>query len=72
MPHITIHGCDMDKCIQHITIHADVQFKPEYFRSSKSHIKMKELQSKLEQVLSEYFDELESDILSNHEWNTRI
>lgn len=71
MPHILIHSTDMTKGIQVIHMDVNVQFNSDYFRkTSKVNEKMNELESKLQMLLSEYFDtEIESEILTNHEYN---
>ena len=71
MPHILIHSTDMTKGIQVIHMDVKVQFNSYYFRkTSKVNEKMNELENKLQMLLSEYFDtEIESEILSNHEYN---
>jgi hypothetical protein len=71
MPHILIHSTDMTKGIQVIHMDVKVQFNSDYFRkTSKVNEKMNELESKLQMLLSEYFDtEIESEILTNHEYN---
>lgn len=71
MPHILIHSTDMTKGIQVIHMDVKVQFNSDYFRkTSKVNEKMNELENKLQMLLSEYFDtEIESEILTNHEYN---
>ena len=68
MPHILIHSTDMTKGIQVIHMDVKVQFNSDYLRKTgKVNEKMNELESKLQMLLSEYFDtEIESEILSNH------
>lgn len=71
MPHLFVNGTDMNKQIQYINIHADINFARETFGTPKQNVKMEELREKLGAVLSEYFDYVESDIVTNHEYNLR-
>lgn len=72
MPHITVDGCDTTKNIQRVFLHAEITFSKEYFSSTHSIAKLKELQGKLENLVQEYFPYCESDTHSNHEWNCRV
>lgn len=72
MPHITVDGTDMKRQIQTISIHAEVNFARETFNSPKAHIKLNEIKEKIEKLVEEYFDIIESDTHTNHEWNTRM
>jgi len=74
MPHIYVNGCNMDLQIQYVNIHADVSFKKEVYNTPRAHLKLKELQDKIENLLAEYFDgaNISSDIVSNHEHNVRM
>ena len=72
MPHILVSGTDMNKQIEYINIHAEINFKPETFHSLKMQIKMDELKEKLEAVVEEYFDIIESEDYTNHEYNSRM
>lgn len=72
MPHLFVNGTDMDKQIQYIHIHADINFKRETFGTVRQRVKMEELREKLEALLSEYFDYVESDITTNHEYNLKM
>ena len=69
MPHITVSGCNMNMQIQYINIHAEVNFARETFNSPKAEIKLDEIKDKIEALLSEYFESIESDTMSNHEYN---
>lgn len=70
MPHIYASATDMDKSIQYINIHAEIQFKKEYFDSPKAQLKLQEIESDINTMLSKYFDDLnESEILSNYSKN---
>lgn len=71
MPHVFANGCDMDRQIQYINIHAEVQMKQELYHDvRKRNIKLEELQEKLEQVLKEYFDDVgDNEPMTNHEYN---
>jgi hypothetical protein len=68
MPHIIIGAYHKDKCLQKLFIHAEVDFKKEYFTTPKAQKKLKELQEKLEKVVEEYFEGgYESETYSNYE-----
>lgn len=72
MPYIFASGTDMDRNIQYINIRAEVQLKNEYYKTKKGYQKLKEIEHDINNMLSKYFDDLgESEILSNHEHNTR-
>jgi hypothetical protein len=62
----------MSKQIQYVHIHAEVNFARETFQSVKAHAKLEELRDKIESVISEYFYYVESDIVSNHEYNQKM
>lgn len=69
MPHILVQGCDMTKGVQILNIHADVTLKQDYFLSPLGRRKLEELKEELERVAERYFDIIESEELSNHEYN---
>lgn len=69
MPHIHVYGIDMRRNIESISIHAEVNFSRQYFGTQKAEMKLKELQQKIEDLIEVYFEDYESDILGNHEWN---
>lgn len=70
MPYIIADGTHIDKSIQTISITAKVDFKKEAFNNDVYvHNKMLELQDKITNLLMEYFEYTESEILSNHEYN---
>jgi len=71
MPHITVTGSDTGRQIKLISIHAEVHFKQETFNSPASKLKLEILKEKLEHIIEEYYDHIESEIHSNHEWNIR-
>jgi len=71
MPHITVTGSDTGKQIKVISIHAVIQLSPESFHSPAGKLKIDILKYKLEQIVEEYYDSVESKTYSNHEWNTR-
>jgi hypothetical protein len=72
MPHIAIDGFHSERCIKQITIHAEVDFSREFFNTGRTNEKLKEIQEKLDAVISEYFDVYESEWYSNHEWNLHM
>lgn len=72
MPHITVDGTDTRKQIKSISIHAEVVFAIETFNSPKASVKLKEIKEKIEKLVEEYFDVVESDTHTNHQWNTRM
>jgi len=72
MPHILIHGCDMNRGIQILNIHADVTLKQDFFVSPLGRKKLEELKKELEFVVERYFDIIESEDFSNYEYNTRM
>ena len=69
MPHILIQGCDMTKGIQILNVHADVTFKKDFYLTPLGISKMNDLKTELEAVVERYFDIIESEELSNHEYN---
>jgi len=71
MPHITVTGEDTKRQIKMISIHAEVDFSREVFSSPKGRIKLNEIKDKIQKLVEEYFDAVESDIHSNHEWNLK-
>jgi len=72
MPHLFVNGTDMNKQIQYVHIHAEINFARETFGTVKQNAKMEELREKLENVLTEYFDYVESDVATNHEYNLKM
>ena len=66
MPHILVNGTDITRSIQYINIHAEVRFSYEMWRSKNADTKMEELIAKIESLVSDYFEEIESNVLSNH------
>jgi len=72
MPHITVNGIDTRKQIQSIIVHAEVTFAIETFNSPKASLRLKEIKEKIEKLVEEYFDVVESDTYTNHQWNTRM
>lgn len=73
MPHIIVDACDTDRNIQYIKLHADIKFRIDYYQEgSRFHFKVDELEHKMIDLLEEYFPgKVESEIFSNHEYNTR-
>lgn len=71
MPHLFVNGTDMGKQIKYIHIHAEINFARETFGTIKQTVKMEEIRLKLENLLTEYFDYVESDITTNHEYNLK-
>lgn len=71
MPHILITGCDTKRNIEEIELHAKVRFSQAYYLSPKAEKKLEEVQEKLEAVIREYYDDVESESFTNHAWNTR-
>lgn len=69
MPHIIVDGCDMTRNIERIYLHAEVDFSEKYFHTPAANLKMQELMEKLEKVIAEYFNSVESDIYNNYEYN---
>lgn len=72
MPHISIYACDLKRNIERIHIHAEVHFSKEYFVTPKAREKLKQLQQEIEDIIEIYFDDYESDIYQNHEWNVNV
>ena len=70
MPHIYVYGIDTTKQIKEISIHVKVDFAKETFHSNKKDIKLEEIQAQIERILEPYFNNITSEIFSNHEWNT--
>lgn len=69
MPHIIVDGTDEDRVIQYINIHAEIRFSQQFFHSKKTEEKLSELEDKICNLLYQYFDEVSSETLSNHEYN---
>lgn len=75
MPHIRVDGCNTEKQIAQINIHAEVIFsRLACVDRVKCHYRMEEIKERIEKMLEEYFDgnEISSDTFTNHEWNTRM
>jgi tetrahydromethanopterin S-methyltransferase subunit G len=69
MPHIVIDAGNYNLQIKRIYIHAEVEFKSESFKSAKMKLRLDQIKAALENVLLEYFDSVDGEIYSNHEWN---
>lgn len=73
MPHITVIGCNRERQMTRVSIHADIDFAKETYNDYRRRkYKMDELTDKLERLLKEYFDSVESETITNHEYNTKI
>lgn len=69
MPHIIVQGCDLSKVMQHVSLHANVHFKKEFFEQVSARM-LEELEEKILHLIEEYFNNPDSIILSNHDYNT--
>jgi hypothetical protein len=56
MPHIRVDGCNMNRQIKQINIHAEMVFAKETWQTPRAELKMEELKQKLEDLICEYFD----------------
>lgn len=73
MPHITVIGCDRERQMQLVNIHVEIEFaEATYNDFRRRKYKMEEITNKLEKLLEEYFDHVESETYSNHQFNTEI
>lgn len=72
MPHITVDGCHMDMNLQQLNVHAELIFRKDFYGTKKATKMIEEIQGKLEKVVEEYFNEIDSEFYSNHEWNTKF
>lgn len=70
MPYIVAYGTDMTKGIQSLHITTRVDFSQECFKDKAYvNMKMNELHDKIERLISEYIEQFDTEVLSNHEYN---
>lgn len=72
MTHIFVDGCDLEKNIERIVVHAEVDFSEKYYDTPNAQLKLQDLQEELSAVLQKYFTSIEANILSNTEYKTAI
>ena len=73
MPHISLQGCNTERGITLIDIHANVQFRESNpYSDNVQEWKLSEIREDLENLVKIYFSNIESSAISDKEWNEKM
>lgn len=74
MPRIILDGCDTRKIVTQISVDVKVDFRIDFYKDypERANEKMKLLEQQFGEVLRKWFEDYESEQLSNHEYNLKM
>lgn len=72
MPYILIECCDTTKVLEQMNITVNLHYRKDFYRSKKQIAMQAEIKEVLEAVAAKYFDEFESENMSNWEYNRHM
>lgn len=69
MPHIYASGCHMEMNLQQMNVHVELVYKKGFYQTPKQVALQKQILAEIEAVVEKYFGDIESEELTNHEYN---